>query len=74
MPLEGVDLTSKPELLTTREILQLAEIFARQGVNKIRLTGGEPLINKDIVYLVGQSIVIVGIVVVSLCLRLIDFV
>ena len=63
MPLEGVDLTSKPELLTTREILQLAEIFARQGVNKIRLTGGEPLINKDIVYLVGQSIVIVGILV-----------
>ena len=54
MPLEGVDLTSSPELLTTKEILQLAGIFARQGVNKIRLTGGEPLINKDIVYLVGQ--------------------
>ena len=64
MPLEGVDLTSKPELLTTREILQLAEIFARQGVNKIRLTGGEPLINKDIVHFVGQSIETVGILVV----------
>ena len=64
MPLEGVDLTSKPELLTTREILQLAEIFARQGVNKIRLTGGEPLINKDIVHFVGQLIETVGILVV----------
>ena len=55
MPLEGVDLTSKPDLLTTNEILQLADIFAKQGVNKIRLTGGEPLINKDVVCLVGQS-------------------
>ena len=54
MPLEGVDLTPKPDLLTTSEIIQLAEIFANQGVNKIRLTGGEPLINKDLVYLVGK--------------------
>ncbi|KAL5259407.1 hypothetical protein ACHWQZ_G009749 [Mnemiopsis leidyi] len=66
MPLEGVDLTSSPELLTTKEILQLAGIFARQGVNKIRLTGGEPLINKDIVYLVEKLKDIDGIKTVAL--------
>ena len=54
MPLDGVELTPKPELLSTQEIIKLAGIFAELGVTKIRLTGGEPLVNKDIVYLVGE--------------------
>ncbi|KAF4373544.1 hypothetical protein F8388_025238 [Cannabis sativa] len=48
MPAEGVDLTSKPQLLTRDEILRLANLFVSSGVNKIRLTGGEPTIRKDI--------------------------
>ncbi|XP_063679653.1 uncharacterized protein LOC134815106 [Bolinopsis microptera] len=66
MPLEGVDLTPKPDLLTTSEIIQLAEIFANQGVNKIRLTGGEPLINKDLVYLIEKLKSLDGIETVAL--------
>ena len=54
MPLDGVELTSKPQLLTTTEIIKLAALFAEMGVNKIRLTGGEPLVNKDCVFLVGE--------------------
>ncbi|XP_022147173.1 GTP 3',8-cyclase, mitochondrial [Momordica charantia] len=48
MPAEGVDLTSSPKLLTRNEILRLANLFVSSGVNKIRLTGGEPTIRKDI--------------------------
>ncbi|XP_012496349.1 PREDICTED: molybdenum cofactor biosynthesis protein 1 isoform X3 [Propithecus coquereli] len=54
MPEEGVPLTPKADLLTTEEILTLARLFVKEGVNKIRLTGGEPLIRPDVVNIVAQ--------------------
>lgn len=48
MPAEGVDLTASPKLLSQSEIIRLANLFVGSGVNKIRLTGGEPTIRKDI--------------------------
>ncbi|KAB2068148.1 hypothetical protein ES319_A08G011800v1 [Gossypium barbadense] len=48
MPAEGVDLTPSPKLLTHNEILRLANLFVTYGVDKIRLTGGEPTVRKDI--------------------------
>ncbi|KAM6139181.1 molybdenum cofactor biosynthesis protein 1 isoform 1-T1 [Phoenicopterus ruber ruber] len=54
MPEEGVQLTPKSELLTTQEIISLARLFVKEGVEKIRLTGGEPLIRPDVVDIVGQ--------------------
>lgn len=48
MPAEGVELTPNPQLLTKAEILRLASLFVSSGVNKIRLTGGEPTVRKDI--------------------------
>ncbi|KFO27006.1 Molybdenum cofactor biosynthesis protein 1 [Fukomys damarensis] len=54
MPEEGVPLTPKADLLTTEEILTLARLFVREGVDKIRLTGGEPLIRRDVVDIVAQ--------------------
>ena len=47
MPKDGVTLTPRPELMTTDELFAIAKIFADNGVNKIRLTGGEPLVRKD---------------------------
>jgi cyclic pyranopterin phosphate synthase len=44
----------RAELLTFEEITRLARIFADQGVEKIRITGGEPLIRKDIEHLIGM--------------------
>ncbi|XP_065536107.1 molybdenum cofactor biosynthesis protein 1 isoform X1 [Lathamus discolor] len=54
MPEEGVQLTPKSDLLTTEEIITLAKLFVKEGVEKIRLTGGEPLIRPDVVDIVGQ--------------------
>lgn len=57
MPEEGIDLTPPPQLLTSPEILYLSALFVSQGVTKIRLTGGEPTVRKDIVSLmqnIGQ--------------------
>ncbi|XP_044632562.2 molybdenum cofactor biosynthesis protein 1 isoform X2 [Equus asinus] len=54
MPEEGVPLTPKAKLLTTEEILTLARLFVKEGVDKIRLTGGEPLIRPDVVDIVAQ--------------------
>ena len=44
MPPEGVALSPKNEMLTTQEILRIANLFVDLGVTKIRLTGGEPLV------------------------------
>ena len=59
MPEEGVDLTPKQKLLSTDEILKLSEVFVREGITKIRLTGGEPLVRKDLVDIISKLIVIV---------------
>ena len=48
MPEEGVKLSPKSHLMTYEEIYDIAKIFVYNGVTKIRLTGGEPLIRKDI--------------------------
>ena len=46
MPEEGVPLRPKPEFMTTEEVFAIAKTFVGLGVNKIRITGGEPLIKK----------------------------
>ena len=48
MPEEGVQLSAKSHLMTYEEIYEIAKTFVKHGVSKIRLTGGEPLIRKDI--------------------------
>jgi len=52
MPREvfGSDFTFMPraELLTFEEITRLACLFAAEGVVKVRLTGGEPLLRRDL--------------------------
>ncbi|KAL2188463.1 molybdenum cofactor biosynthesis prote [Thermothelomyces heterothallicus CBS 203.75] len=54
MPEEGVPLSPSRELLTTPEIVMLSSLFVSQGVTKIRLTGGEPTVRRDIVPLMRQ--------------------
>jgi len=52
MPAEGVPLRPKTDILTFEEIERLSSLFASLGINKIRLTGGEPLVRKDVENLV----------------------
>ena len=47
MPAEGIALTPRPHLMTAGEIVSIAQTFVDLGVDKIRLTGGEPLVRKD---------------------------
>jgi molybdenum cofactor biosynthesis protein A len=54
MPPEGIRFLPRRELLTFEEILRVAALFARLGVAKIRLTGGEPFIRRDLIGLVQR--------------------
>lgn len=66
MPEEGVKLTPKSELLSTQEILTLARLFVQEGVDKIRLTGGEPLIRPDVVDIIAQLRKLEGLKTIAL--------
>lgn len=52
MPEDGVELLDHKEILNFDEIVEVAKTAVRKGVNKIRVTGGEPLVRKGIVDLV----------------------
>lgn len=54
MPEDGVPLLPKDNLLTTDEVERVAKLFVENGVRKIRLTGGEPTVRKDLVDVVGE--------------------
>ena len=51
----------RDELLSFEEIARVATLAARQGVDRIRLTGGEPLLRRELPRLVGMLAAIPGI-------------
>lgn len=61
MPEDGVKFQPRDEILTFEEVERVARIAAENGVTKIRLTGGEPLLRKDLPVLIGKLQVIPGI-------------
>jgi len=48
MPLDEYEWLEKSEVLSFEEITRVARLFAQLGVEKIRLTGGEPLARRDL--------------------------
>ncbi|MDP6569128.1 MAG: GTP 3',8-cyclase MoaA [Candidatus Marinimicrobia bacterium] len=56
MPEEGVDFLPQNDLLTTDEIMRLISVLSENGVSRIRFTGGEPLLHKDIISLVECAV------------------
>ncbi len=48
MPADGVKLSPRDHIMSYEEILTMARLFVKHGVTKIRLTGGEPLVRKDV--------------------------
>jgi cyclic pyranopterin phosphate synthase len=61
MPAEGVPLKKHEEILSFDEIADVVKVGAQLGLTKIRLTGGEPLVRKDIAVLVKMLTQIEGI-------------
>ncbi|MEC9091259.1 MAG: GTP 3',8-cyclase MoaA [Planctomycetota bacterium] len=61
MPADQVEFLPRKELLTFEEITRFVEIVARLGVHRVRLTGGEPLVRKDVSQLVSRLARINGI-------------
>lgn len=54
MPADGIALSPKASLMTADEIFSIARTFVQNGVDKIRLTGGEPLLRKDFPEIVSK--------------------
>lgn len=61
MPQEGMSWMPRQDLLTYEEIARLVGIFAGMGVRRVRLTGGEPTVRKDIAELVGAIAAVPGV-------------
>jgi cyclic pyranopterin phosphate synthase len=61
MPLDEYEWINKKEILTFEEITRLATLLVASGVEKIRLTGGEPLVRKNLDQLVAKLSAIPGL-------------
>ncbi len=61
MPEKGIRLLPKSEILSFDEIIAVIQYGVSHGINKIRITGGEPLVRQDIVKLISDIAAIEGI-------------
>jgi len=61
MPAEGVPMLSHKDILSFDEIIEVVKLAVAGGVDKIRITGGEPLVRKGILELVTLIAQIPGI-------------
>jgi cyclic pyranopterin phosphate synthase len=61
MPPNGIPLVQNEELLTNDEIVSVVRSAAAEGLQRVRLTGGEPLLRKGVVSLVSKLVEIKGI-------------
>lgn len=61
MPQEAMEWQPKNEILSYEEIIRLAEVFVSLGVNKLRVTGGEPMVRRDVESLIERLAEIEGV-------------
>jgi cyclic pyranopterin phosphate synthase len=66
MPSGGIAASRHPDILSYEEIVRIASVSAHLGVKKIRLTGGEPLVRKNIAFLISSLRSIEGVEDLSL--------
>jgi cyclic pyranopterin phosphate synthase len=66
MPEEGVEMVGHGDLLTYEEIARAIKVFAQNGISKVRITGGEPLVRRGVVDLIKRIAQIKGIKDLSL--------
>lgn len=51
MPAEGINFAKNDALFTIEELARLSTILVSQGINKLRITGGEPFVRRDLMVL-----------------------
>jgi cyclic pyranopterin phosphate synthase len=61
MPEQGVEYMEHAEILRFEEIERFVRVAVSMGVNKLRITGGEPLVRKDLPVLIGKLAAIEGV-------------
>jgi cyclic pyranopterin phosphate synthase len=61
MPAENVEFRPREEILTYEEIERFASVAARLGINRLRITGGEPLVRNNLAGLIERLSAIAGI-------------
>ena len=61
MPKEAMEWQPKSEILSYEEIITLAEVFVSLGITKLRVTGGEPMLRRDLESLIERLAKIEGI-------------
>ena len=66
MPAEHVNFMPREHLLSFEEITRVARIGTTLGIDRLRLTGGEPLVRKDLHKLIAMLVRLPGIVDVGL--------
>ncbi len=66
MPKDGVPRLDHEDILNYEEILRLTRVVVAMGISKIRITGGEPLVRKDILFLCANIAAIPGLRSLSL--------
>ena len=54
MPEEGIESSTRASILTLEQIVRLIKVAAQVGIRKVRFTGGEPLVRKDITTLIAK--------------------
>lgn len=54
MPEHGIDIVPRKELLTFKEMYRITRVLSELGVDKVRLTGGEPFVRKDFIKFVDS--------------------
>jgi molybdenum cofactor biosynthesis protein A len=66
MPEQGINFSSNDRLLTIKELCKLAETLVNMGVDKIRITGGEPFVRKDLMVLLRHLASLQGLKEISI--------
>jgi len=61
MPEDGIRLMNHQDILSFEEITEVVRVAVNLGIDKFRITGGEPLVRKDIVTLVSQMASVNGV-------------
>lgn len=61
MPVKGLDWIPRPQIMTYEEMHRLVKLFVEMGVEKLRLTGGEPFLRTDLIHFLREITALPGL-------------